>query len=80
MRWQPGISGSRCLETYTTFVATRECEICQRTKINLSHRSAPLHPIPVPNAVGTRFVLDHKVLPRTTLVGNNAVLVVVECF
>ena len=58
----------------------RTCETCQRTKINLSHRFAPLNPIPVPNAVGTRFALDHKVLSRTTSAGSNAVLVVVECF
>jgi len=58
----------------------RTCETCQRTKINLSHRFAPLNPIPVPNAVGTRFALDHKVLLRTTSAGSNAVLVVVECF
>jgi len=58
----------------------RTCETCQRTKINLSHRFAPLNPIPVPNGVGTRFALDHKVLSRTTSAGSNAVLVVVECF
>ena len=58
----------------------KTCEICQRTKINYSHTYVPLHPHPVPNEIGTRLAIDHKVLTRTTEEGNTAVLVVVEEF
>ena len=58
----------------------KTCEVWQRTNINYGHRYAPLHPFLVPEEVGTRFSMDHKVLTRTTAAGNTAVLVVVECF
>ena len=58
----------------------KTCEICQRTKINFSHRYAPLHPVPVPDELGLRFSMDHKILTRTTNAGNTAVLVLVESF
>jgi len=46
----------------------RTCDTCQR------------HPLSVPEELGTRFSMDHKVLTRTTAAGNTAVLVVMECF
>jgi len=55
----------------------KTCDVCQRTKINHGHRYAPLS---VPDEVGTRFSMDHKVLTQTTAAGNTAVLVIVECF
>ena len=58
----------------------RTCNTCQRTKINYAHRFAPLHPLLVPEEIGTRFSMDHKVLTRTTAAGNTAVLVIVKCF
>ena len=58
----------------------RTCETCQRTKVNFSHRFAPLYPVAIPDTVGTKFAMDHKTLTRTTTEGNNAVLVLVECF
>jgi len=58
----------------------RTCDTCQMTKINYGHRYAPLHPLSVPEELGTRFSMDHKVLTRTTAAGNTAVLVIVECF
>ena len=58
----------------------KTCDVCQRTKINYGHWYAPLHPLSVPDEVGTRFSMDHKVLTRTTAAGNTAVLVIVECF
>ena len=58
----------------------KTCDTCQRTKINYAHRFAPLHPLSVPEEIGTRFSMDHKVLTRTTAAGNTAVLVIVECF
>jgi len=58
----------------------KTCDVCQRTKINYGHRYAPLHPLSVPDEVGTRFSMDHKVLTHTTAAGNTAVLVIVECF
>jgi len=58
----------------------KTCDTCQRTKINYAHRFAPLHPLSVPEEIGTRFSMDHKVLTRTTAAGNSAVLVIVECF
>jgi len=48
--------------------------------LNYGHRYAPLHPLSVPEELGTRFSMDHKVLTRTTSAGNTAVLVIVECF
>jgi len=56
------------------------CSSCQKTKINYSHRYVPLHPLPVPDELGKRFCTDHKILTRTTKLGNTAVLVIVECF
>jgi len=56
----------------------KTCDVCQRTKINYGHRYAPLHPLSVPDEVGTRFTMDHKVLTRTTAAGN--IVVTVECF
>ena len=58
----------------------KTCEVWQRTNINYGHRYAPLHPLSVPDEVGTRFSMDHKVFTCTTAAGNTAVLVVVECF
>jgi len=58
----------------------RTCDTCQRTKLNYGHRYAPLHPLSVPEKIGTRFSMDHKVLTRTTSAGNTAVLVIAECF
>jgi len=58
----------------------KTCDTCQRTKINYAHRFAPLHPLSVPEEIGTRFSMDHKVLTRTTAAKNTAVLVIVECF
>jgi len=58
----------------------RTCDTCQRTKLNYGHRYAPLHPLSVPDELGTRFSMDHKVLTRTTSAGNTAILVIVECF
>ena len=58
----------------------KTCDVCQRTKINYGHRYVPLHPLSVPDEVGTRFSINHKVLTRTTATGNTAVLVNVECF
>jgi len=58
----------------------KTCDVCQRTKINYGHRYAPLHPLSVPDEVGTRFSMDYKVLTCTTAAGNTAVLVIVECF
>jgi len=55
-------------------------DTCQRTKINYGHRCAPLHQLSVPEDIGTRFSMDHKVFTRTTAAGNTAVLVVVWCF
>jgi len=40
----------------------------------------PLHPLRVPDELGSRFSMDHKILTRTTKLGNTAILVVVECF
>jgi len=57
----------------------KTCDVCQRTKINYGHMYAPLHPLSVPDEVGTRFSMDHKVLTCTTAAGNTAVLVIVEC-
>jgi len=58
----------------------RTCDTCQRTKIYYGHRYSPLHPLSVPEELGARFSMNHKVLTRTTAAGNTAVLVVVECF
>jgi len=58
----------------------KTCDTCQRTKINYGHRYAPLHPLSVPEEIGTRFSMDHKVDTRTIAAGNTAVLVIVECF
>jgi len=58
----------------------KTCDTCQRTKINYGHRYAPLHLLLVPEEIGTKFSMDHKVLTRTTAAGNTAVLVIVECF
>jgi len=58
----------------------RTCDTCQRTKINYGHCYAPLHPLSVPEELGACFSMDHKVLTRTTAVGNTAILVVVEYF
>ena len=58
----------------------KTCDTCQRTKINYGHCYASLHPLSVPEELGTRFSMDHKVLTRTTAAGNTAVLVIVECF
>jgi len=55
------------------------CSSCQKTKINYSHRYVPLHPLRVPDELGSRFSMDHKILTRTTKLGNTAILVV-ECF
>ena len=57
----------------------RTCQKYQITKIDLSHRCAPMHPIPVPSRIG-HFALDHKVLTRTTSAGNVAVVCIVEKF
>ena len=54
----------------------RTCDTCQRTKLNYGHCYAPLHPLSVPEEIGTRFSMDHKVLTRTTSAGNTAVLVI----
>ena len=56
----------------------KTCEICQKTKIDYQHKTAPLHPQQVPETLGSRLAIDHKVLTRTTAEGNTAVLVVVE--
>jgi len=58
----------------------RTCAVCKRTKVNFSHRYAPLHPVPVPDELGLCFAMDHKILTRKTEAGNTAVLVIVECF
>ena len=58
----------------------KTCDVCQRTKIHYWQRYASLHPLSVPDEVGTQFSIDHKVLTRTTTAGNTAVLVVVQCF
>jgi len=58
----------------------KTCDTCQRTKINYAHRFAPLHPLSVPEEIGTRFSMDHKVLTLTTAAENTTVLVIVECF
>ena len=58
----------------------KTCDVCQRTQINYGHCYAPLHPLSVPDEVGTRFSMDHKVLTRTTAAGNTTVLVIAECF
>ena len=58
----------------------KTCQLCQRTKINYAHHYVPLHPLPVPEGVGQKFVMDHKILTRTTTKGNTAILVVVESF
>ena len=58
----------------------KTCETCQRTKVNFAHRYAPLHPVPVPDELGHRFAMDHKIPTRTTDDGNTAVLVIVEHF
>ena len=55
------------------------CSSCQKTKINYSHRYVPLHPLRVPDELGSRFSMDHKILTRITKLGNTAILVV-ECF
>ena len=57
----------------------KTCDVCQRTKINYGHCYAPLHPLSVPDEVGTRFSMDHKVLTCTTAAGNTAILAIVEC-
>ena len=54
--------------------------MCKRTKVNFSHRYAPLHPVPVPDELGLCFAMDHTILTRKTEAGNTAVLVIVECF
>jgi len=56
------------------------CASCQKTKINYTHRYVPLHPLRVPDELGSRFSMDHKILTRTTKLGNTAIFVVVECF
>ena len=56
------------------------CASCQKTKINYSRRYVPLHPLRVPDKLGSRFSMDHKILTRTTKLGNTAIFVVVECF
>jgi len=58
----------------------KTCEVCQRTKVNVGHRYAPLNPVAPPDFLGSRFSMDHKTLTRQTTEGNNAVLVMVECF
>jgi len=58
----------------------KTCEICQKTKIDYKHQTVPLHPHQVPERIGSRLAVDHKVLTRTTEAGNTAVLVVVETF
>jgi len=58
----------------------KTCEVCQCTKINYSHTYVPLHPHPVPQEIGTRLAMDHKVVTRTTAEGNTAILVIVEAF
>jgi len=50
------------------------------TKVNFGHRYAPLNPVAPPDFLGSRFSMDHKTLTRQTVEGNNAVLVIVECF
>jgi len=40
----------------------------------------PLHPLRIPDELGSRFSMDHKILTRTTKLGNTAILFVVECF
>ena len=40
----------------------KTCDVCQRTKINYGHKFVPLHPFPVPDELGARFAMDHKVL------------------
>jgi len=44
----------------------RTCAVCKRTKVNFSHRYAPLHPVPVPDELGLCFAMDHKILTRKT--------------
>jgi len=58
----------------------KTCDVCQKIKIDYAHKMAPLHPHAVPETLGSRFAIDHKVLTRTTAQGNTAILVVVEVF
>ena len=58
----------------------KTCDMCQCTKINYGHRYTLLHPLLVPEDIGTRFSMDHKVLTRTTAARNTAVLVIEQCF
>jgi len=58
----------------------KTCKVCQRTKVNFGHKYAPLNPVAPPDFLGSRFSMDHKTLTRQTTEGNNAVLVIVECF
>jgi len=54
--------------------------VCKRVKFNFQHRYAPLHPLPVPDQLGSRIAIDRIILTRKTTAGNTAVLVVMECF
>jgi len=56
------------------------CAVCKRVKVNFKHRYASLHPLPVPDQLGSRIAIDHEILTRKTTAGNTAVLVVVKCF
>ena len=47
---------------------------------DFGHKYAPLNPVAPPDFLGSRFSMDHKTLTRQTTEGNNAILVIVECF
>ena len=56
---------------------SRNCDICQKSKIITNPRVASLTPIPVPTRPFSFWSMDHKVLPRTTSQGNKFILVFV---
>jgi len=59
---------------------SRECDICQQSKIVTNPRTAPLVPLPVPRRPFSFVSMDHKVLSRTTDQGNNLILAFVDHF
>ena len=53
---------------------SRNCDICQKSKIMTNPRVASLTPIPVPTRPFSFWSMDHKILPRTTAQGNKFIL------
>ena len=59
---------------------SRNCDICQKSKIVTNPRTAPLTPLPVPTKPFSAWSIDRKVLSRPTAQENKFILVFIDHF